>query len=243
MSGHNKWSSIKNKKGKEDAKKGKIFTKHARNITVAAREGGPNPDYNPSLAQAIEKAKADNMPNDNIERAIKKATGEGATDNFERIIYEGYGAGGVAVIVDCLTDNKNRTAPDIRHFFDKFGGNLGTDGSVMFMFNRKGQIETNKAKDLDSAMEDAIEASCEDVEENEDSFTFSTSVEDFNQALESLKAAGYEVSSSDLEYVPDNYIDVDKDKQENLVKLIEALEDDDDVQNVYTNWNVPDDLE
>lgn len=243
MSGHNKWSSIKNKKGKEDAKKGKIFTKHARNITVAAREGGPNPDYNPSLAQAIEKAKADNMPNDNIERAIKKATGEGATDNFERIIYEGYGAGGVAVIVDCLTDNKNRTAPDIRHFFDKFGGNLGTDGSVMFMFNRKGQIETNKAKDLDSAMEDAIEASCEDVEENEDSFIFSTSVEDFNQALESLKAAGYEVSSSDLEYVPDNYIDVDKDKQENLVKLIEALEDDDDVQNVYTNWNVPDDLE
>ncbi len=129
MSGHNKWSKIKNKKGSEDAKKGKIFTKHARNITVAAREGGLDPEYNASLKTAIEMAKADNMPNDNIDRAIKKASGEAGGDNFERVIYEGYGPGGVAFIVDCLTDNKNRTAPDIRHIFDKNGGNLGTDGT------------------------------------------------------------------------------------------------------------------
>ena len=164
MSGHNKWSKIKNKKGSEDARRGKIFTKLGRNISVAVREGGDNPEYNPALKAAIDKAKAENMPNDNIERAIKKASGDTSGANFERIIYEGYAKDGVAVIVDCLTDNKNRTAPDIRHIFDKNGGNLGTDGSVMFMFNRKGLIEIEKEEiDFDELMLEVIDFGAEDV--------------------------------------------------------------------------------
>ena len=240
MAGHNKWSKIKNKKGNEDAKRGKIFTKHARNITVAAREGGDNPDYNPALKQAIDKAKADNMPNDNIDRAIKKATGEGAGEDFQRVIYEGYGPAGVAVIVDCLTDNVQRTAPEVRHAFDKNGGNLGTDGSVMFMFEQKGEIlVNNEGKDFDEFMMDALEAGADDVKEEDEYFEAITSVEAFNVAVKALEDSNYKIERSDISYLAQNEIEVDDDHHEKLFKLIDTLEDNDDVQEVYTNWNQP----
>lgn len=240
MAGHNKWSKIKNKKGNEDAKRGKIFTKHARNITVAAREGGDNPDYNPALKQAIDKAKADNMPNDNIDRAIKKATGEGAGEDFQRVIYEGYGPAGVAVIVDCLTDNVQRTAPEVRHAFDKNGGNLGTDGSVMFMFEQKGEIlVNNEGKDFDEFMMDALEAGADDVKEEDEYFEAITSVEAFNVVVKTLEDSNYKIERSDISYLAQNEIEVDDDHHEKLFKLIDTLEDNDDVQEVYTNWNQP----
>lgn len=240
MSGHNKWSKIKNKKGSEDAKKGKIFTKHARNITVAAREGGLDPEYNASLKTAIEMAKADNMPNDNIDRAIKKASGEAGGDNFERIIYEGYGPGGVAFIVDCLTDNKNRTAPDVRHIFDKFGGNLGTDGSVMFLFEKKGEIVVNgEGKDFDEFMMDALEAGASDVDDlDEGYFEVLTEVNDFNDTVEKLREMGYKIEKANISYLA-NDIEVDPSHHEKLFKLIDALEDNDDIQEVYYNWASP----
>lgn len=237
MSGHNKWSKIKNKKGSEDAKRGKIFTKHARNITVAAREGGLDPEYNASLKTAIEMAKADNMPNDNIERAIKKASGEAGGDNFERVIYEGYGPGGVAFIVDCLTDNKNRTAPDVRHIFDKNGGNLGTDGSVMFLFEKKGEIIVNgEDKDLDDFMMDALEAGASDIKDLEEGYYEAlTEVNDFNNSLDKLREMGYTIERANISYLS-NEIEVDPAHHEKLYKLIDALEDNDDVQEVYNNW-------
>ncbi|WP_308652398.1 YebC/PmpR family DNA-binding transcriptional regulator [uncultured Anaerococcus sp.] len=240
MSGHNKWSKIKNKKGSEDAKKGKIFTKHARNITVAAREGGLDPEYNASLKTAIEMAKADNMPNDNIDRAIKKASGEAGGDNYERVIYEGYGPGGVAFIVDCLTDNKNRTAPDIRHIFDKNGGNLGTDGSVMFLFEKKGEIIVNgEGKDLDDFMMDALEAGASDIKELEEGYYEAlTEVADFNDSLDKLRVMGYKIESANISYLA-NEIEVDPSHHEKLFKLVDALEDNDDVQEVYNNWASP----
>lgn len=206
---------------------------------MAAKEGGVNPDYNPALKTAIEKAKADNMPNDNIDRAIKKAAGDDASDNFERIIYEGYGPGGVAIIVDCLTDNKNRTAPDVRHAFDKNGGNLGTDGSVMFMFDRKGDIIVNSEyKDFDEFMMDALEAGCEDVKDMGEYFEAITDVQAFNDANDNLKEAGYKVESADISYLAQNLIKVDdEDQKSKLTKLIDTLEDNDDVQEVYSNWD------
>jgi DNA-binding regulatory protein, yebC/pmpR family len=240
MSGHNKWSKIKNKKGNEDARRGKIFTKHARNITVAARQGGDNPDYNPALKQAIDKAKADNMPNDNIDRAIKKATGEGAGDNFQRVIYEGYGPAGVAVIVDCLTDNIQRTAPDVRHAFDKNGGNLGTDGSVMFMFDHKGEIlVNNEDKDFDEFMMDALEAGADDVIEEDEFFEAITSIEAFTEAVEKIEKSGYKIERSEISYIPQNEVEVSSEHHASLTKLIDTLEDNDDVQEVYTNWDEP----
>lgn len=239
MAGHSKWNNIKNKKGKEDAKKGKIFTKHARNITVAAREGGSDPEYNASLKTAIEMAKADNMPNDNIDRAIKKASGDLDGDNFERIIYEGYGPGGVAFIVDCLTDNKNRTAPDIRHIFDKNGGNLGTDGSVMFLFERKGEIVVNgEDKDFDEFMMDALEAGASDVDDLDGYYEALTEVDEFNDSLDKLKDMGYKIERANISYLA-NDIGVEKDHHEDLFKLIDQLEDNDDVQEVYHNWAMP----
>lgn len=244
MSGHNKWSKIKNKKGSEDARRGKIFTKLGRNISVAVREGGDNPEYNPALKVAIDKAKAENMPNDNIERAIKKASGDTNGANFERIIYEGYAKDGVAVIVDCLTDNKNRTAPDIRHIFDKNGGNLGTDGSVMFMFNRKGLIEIEKdGIDFDELMLNVIDLGAEDVSDEDDVYQIITSVEDFQTVLDGVKKENYKLSKADISYIADNLIDAQESNNKQIMKLIDALEDNDDVQEVYTNWNVPDNIE
>ena len=238
MSGHNKWSSIKDKKGKEDAKRGKIFTKIARMISVAVREGGPDPDYNPSLKSAIEKAKAENMPNDNIQRAIKKGSGEDSGAIYEKIIYEGYGPEGVAVIINCLTDNRNRTAADIRHAFDKFGGNLGQNGSVIFMFDHKGVLTIDKKdKDEEEFMLEAIEAGAEDVQMEEDLFVVTTSMDDFAKVRDNLLENGYEFHTADLFYLPQNETAVeDPEAQKKLQKMIDMLEDNDDVQSVFHNW-------
>lgn len=242
MAGHSKWNNIKNKKGKEDARRGKIFTKLGRYIMVAAREGGGDPDYNPSLKAAIEKAKAQNMPNDNIERAVKKGTGELGADNFEEIIYEGYGPAGIAVFAVCLTDNRNRTAPDVRHAFDKCGGNLGQAGCVTFMFDRRGVIAIERADNID---EDeltmlSIELGAEDFSAEEEGFEIITAMEDFNAVRDGLQEAGYKFAMAELTYIPQNTIEItDETGIKNMEKLIDMLEDNDDVQEVFHNWEMP----
>lgn len=241
MAGHSKWNNIKNRKGKEDAKRAKVFTKLGRYIMVAAKEGGPDPDYNPALKAAIDKAKAENMPNDNIERAIKKGSGELGADNYEEIIYEGYGPGGVAVFAQCLTDNRNRTAPDIRHAFDKGGGNMGQSGCVTFMFDRKGlvAIERTDSIDEDELTMLAIELGAEDFASEEEGFEIITAVEDFNNVKEGLKEAGYEFAAAELTYIPQNTIELTSPEDiKNMEKLIDLLEDNDDVQEVYHNWEM-----
>ncbi len=246
MSGHSKWSTIKHKKGKADAQKGKIFTKLARYITVAVKEGGPDPEYNNNLKNAIEKAKAENMPNDNIERAIKKGTGDLDGANFEEITYEGYGPGGVAVFVECLTDNRNRTASDVRHAFDKFGGNLGSTGCVSWMFDRKGLLIVDRDEEVDEEdlMLQAIEAGAEDFNPEEEYFEIITAPENFGQVKETLKQAGYNFSTAETTYLPQNETKLEEEKDiKNMVKLIDALEDSDDVQEVYHNWEIPEDLD
>lgn len=239
MSGHNKWSKIKNKKGKEDVNRGKLFTKLARMITVAAKSGGCDPEYNAQLKSAIEKAKAENIPNDNIVRAIKKAEGDDQADNFEEVIYEGYGPEGVAVLVSCLTDNRNRTAPDMRHYFDKFGGNLGTDGSVAFLFDKKGLIVIEgEGLDEETVMMEALDAGAEDFKNEEGFYEITTEIKDFTSVVDKLKEAGYEFVKSEISYIPKT--DAKITSEENIVKmekLIDALEDHDDVQDVYHNWD------
>ena len=246
MAGHSKWNNIKNRKGKEDAKRGKEFTKIARYIMVAAKEGGADPEYNPSLKAAIEKAKAANMPNDNIDRAIKKGTGELGADIYEEIIYEGYGPGGIAVFVSCLTDNRNRTASDVRHAFDKFGGNLGQTGCVSFMFDRKGvlAIEKNDSIDEDELMLLAIDSGAEDFESDEYGYEIITSPEDFNNVRDLLSENGYEFTMAEISFLPQNTTELTDEKDiKNMVKLIEILEDNDDIQEIYHSWEIPDDLE
>ncbi|NLY46238.1 MAG: YebC/PmpR family DNA-binding transcriptional regulator [Tissierella sp.] len=242
MAGHSKWNNIKNKKGKEDAKRGKIFTKLGRYIMVAAKEGGSDPDYNPALKAAIDKAKAENMPNDNIERAIKKGAGELGSDSFEEIIYEGYGPSGIAVFVECLTDNRNRTAPEIRHAFDKCGGNLGTSGSVTFMFDKKGiiAIERTDSIDEDELTMLAIELGAEDFEAEEVGFEITIAPEDFNTVRNGLADAGYKFAMAELSYIPQTTVELTSpDDIKNMEKLIDMLEDNDDVQEVYHNWEMP----
>lgn len=245
MAGHNKWSKIKNKKGNEDKRRGKIFTKLTREIIVAVKEGGSDPDYNASLKSAIEKAKAENMPNDNIERAIKKASGSSEQDNYEEVIYEGYGPSGVAVIVSCLTDNRNRTAPEVRHAFDKFGGNLGTTGSVMFTFQRVGLLQILKENvDEEELMMTSIDSGASDFREDEEVFEVLTEVENFSKVRDTLSDLGYKFEFCDLTYLPNTEVSLTEEEDiKNLVKLIDILEDNDDVQDVYHNWNVPEDLE
>ncbi len=239
MSGHNKWSKIKNKKGSEDARRGKIFTKMARAITVAVREGGADPEYNPSLKSVIEKARAENMPNDNIDRAIKKASGDGDSANYENIVYEGYGPEGVAVIVECLTDNRNRTASDVRHYFDKFGGNLGQNGSVSFMFQRRGLLLIDaESLDEEEVMMDSLDAGAEDFEAEDGVFVINTAMEDFAQVRDTLLEKGYSFIKSDLVYEPANYVKInDPSNIDKMEKLIDNLEDSDDVQQVSHNWD------
>ncbi|MDY0234599.1 MAG: YebC/PmpR family DNA-binding transcriptional regulator [Gudongella sp.] len=239
MSGHSKWSTIKHKKGKEDARRGKVFTKLARYIMVAAKEGGGDPDYNPSLKAAIDKAKAENMPNENIERAVKKGTGESGVDVFEEISYEGYGPSGIAVIVDCLTDNRNRTASDVRHAFDKYGGNLGQTGSVSFIFDRKGflAIERTEKIDEDELTMLAIEAGAEDFISGDDGFEVITEIADFNNVKDQLLKEGYNFAAAEITYIPQNMINLTNDADiKNMEKLVDMLEDNDDVQEVYHNW-------
>ena len=239
MSGHSKWANIKVKKGKSDAQRGKIFTKLGRELAIAVRSGGANPDANSRLKDVIAKAKASNMPNDNIARSIKKAAGEGEGSNYEEITYEGYGPGGVAVIVDAATDNRNRTAGDIRHYFDKFGGNLGQSGSVSFMFNKKGIILIEKTSGIseDDLMMEALDAGAEDFTAEEEYFEIQTDPADFSKIREALEKKNYEFMEADVEMIPTVMTRLTDAKHIELMdKLVENLEDMDDVQNVYHNW-------
>lgn len=237
MSGHNKWSKIKNKKGKEDAKRAKEFTKVGRALMVSAKQGGDNPDYNAALKSAIEKAKSINMPNDNIMRAIKKGVSSSEGDNYEEVTYEGYGPGGIAVIVECLTDNRNRTAPDVRHAFDKFGGNLGTTGSVSFLFDHVGVIVLDESKyNYDDVMMDALETDVKDIKSEDGVIIIYTNIENFNSVKNFLKDKSYEFVESDIMYVAQNYQKLEAGVKANMEKLVDMLEENDDVQNVYHNW-------
>ena len=246
MSGHSKWNNIKRKKEKTDGQKAKIFTKMGREIAVAVKEGGSaDPSSNSKLRDAIAKAKANNVPNDNIDRIIKKAAGEGNADTYEALQYEGYGPCGIAVIVETLTDNRNRTAADLRHYFDKCGGNMGQTGCVGFMFNQKG-ILVVEAEDLDEdkVMEDALEAGAADFAANEDVFEITTEPEDFSAVRDDLEAKGYAFVSAELQMIPDVYSEIaDEEAVIKMEKLLDALEDNDDVQNVWHNWERPDEDE
>ncbi|MBP3284139.1 MAG: YebC/PmpR family DNA-binding transcriptional regulator [Clostridia bacterium] len=239
MSGHSKWANIKNKKEKADSQRGKIFTKIGREIAVAVKSGGPNPDANAKLRDIIAKAKAANIPNDNIERSIKKAAGDGDTANYESLMYEGYGAAGVAIIVEALTDNRNRTAGDMRHLFDKHGGNLGQTGSVGFMFDRKGVIviEKNDKISEDDLMMLALDAGADDFSAEDECYEILTAPENFSAVREKLESEKLELAEAEIKYVPQNYVHVEEEVAAKLTRLIDALEDNDDVQNVWTNWD------
>jgi len=230
--------NIVQRKGKQDAKRAQIFTKYARLISVAAREGGADPEYNFALKNAIEKAKEMNMPNDNIDRAIKKGSGSSEGENYETVVYEGYGPGGVAVIIETLTDNKNRTAGNVRYYLDKNGGNLGTSGCVSFMFDRKGQIIIEAADGVseDDIMEIALEAGAEDVISEEDGFVVLTSPEDFQAVKEALAKAGYVLIDADVKMLPQTMAKLEGDSVTKMEKMLDMLEDDDDVQQVHHNW-------
>lgn len=245
MSGHSKWSTIKRKKEKTDSQRAKIFTKVGREISVAVREGGPDPDSNPKLRDAIAKAKANNVPNENIERIIKKASGEGSSENYEQIIYEGYGPGGVAVIVEALTDNRNRTAADVRHYFDKYGGKMGQSGSVMFIFEKQGIIIVDKENvSEEKLMEDALEAGAVDFLTAEEYFDIRTAPNDVGAVREALEKMGYKLLSAEAEYVPNTEVKLEKKEDiKNMLKMLEMFEDNDDVQNVWHNWANADDYE
>ena len=241
MSGHSKFANIKHKKEKNDAAKGKIFTMIGREIAVAVKEGGPDPNNNFKLAQVVAKAKANNMPNDTIERGIKKAAGEGSGVTYESITYEGYGPGGVAIIVKTLTDNKNRTAANVRAAFSKGNGNIGTPGCVSFMFEEKGQIVIDKEecdREADDLMMLALDAGAEDFNEEEDSYEVITSPDDFNAVDKALRDAGIALLSSEVTMLPGNTVSVtDEDTVKNLQRILDLLDDDDDVQDVYHNWD------
>lgn len=246
MSGHSKWNNIKRKKEKADGAKAKVFTKIGRELTVAVKEGGSaDPAANSRLRDCIAKAKAANVPNDNIERIIKKAAGDGNADNYEDVTYEGYGPCGVAVIVEALTDNRNRTAADVRHAFDKFGGNLGTTGCVSFMFNKKGVIVLEReGLDEDTVMADALEAGASDFSADEDVFEISTEPADFSGVREDLEKKGYAFVSAEVEMVPDTYTAIDDPEVViKMQKMLDLLEDNDDVQNVWHNWDAPEEEE
>ena len=245
MSGHSKWHNIQKTKGAADAKRSQAFTKIAREMIVAVKEGGSgDPNNNSRLATVIAKAKAANMPNDNIKRTIDKALGAGNTDNFEKVVYEGYGPSGVAVIVEALTDNRNRTAPEVRHLFDKYGGNMGATGCVSWSFDRKGVIIIdNEDGDLDeeAVMMDALDCGAADFEADGDVFEITTDPDDFNAVTAALEGKGYAFVQAAIEMVPQNYIKLtDEEEIKNMGKMIDLLEDNDDVQNVWHNWEQED---
>ena len=243
MSGHSKWSTIKRKKEKTDGARAKVFTKIGRELAVAVKQGGSaDPAANARLRDVIAKAKAANVPNDNVERIIKKAAGEGDSSNYEDITYEGYGPSGIAVIVEALTDNRNRTAGEVRHAFDKFGGNLGTNGCVAFMFGKKGIILIEReGLDEEKVMGDALEAGAEDFSAEEDVYEITTDPGDFGTVSESLAAKGYAFVSAEVEMVPDTYTKItDEETVVKMQKMLDLLEDSDDVQNVWHNWEMED---
>ncbi len=238
MSGHSKWNNIKNKKAKTDAQKAKVFTKIGKEIAIAVREGGGNPETNRKLKDLIAKAKASNVPNDNIDRAIKKASGADSVV-YEEILYEGYGPSGVAVIVETATDNRNRTASDVRHYFDKYGGNLGSTGCVSYLFEDKGVIIILKddSVDEDTLMEAALEAGAADFVADEEVFEIYTETSDLMAVRDALEEAGYTIESAEEDKIPSNYVTLEsEDDIKNMNLLIEHLEDSDDVQNIYHNW-------
>lgn len=236
MSGHSKWSTIKRKKAALDAKRGKIFTKLIKEITVAARHGGGDPEANPRLRLAVDNAKAANMPADNIERAIKKATGELEGASYSEITYEGYAPGGIAVMIESVTDNKNRTVAEIRHAFNKYGGSMAESGAVAYGFDRKGVITLpRQGKTEDDIMEIVLDAGADDIETEEDFFEVTTSLETFEPVRKALIDAGLDIENASLQWIAQNTIEVKGDESERIMKLIEMLEDNDDVQNVYTN--------
>lgn len=242
MSGHSKFANIKHKKEKNDAVRGKIFTKIGRELAVAVKEGGgPDPANNSRLRDVIAKAKANNMPNDNIDRSIKKAAGDADASNYEHITYEGYGPNGTAIIVDALTDNKNRTASNVRNAFTKGGGNVGTPGCVSFMFDRKGQIIIDKEEcdmDPDDLMMAALDAGAEDFAEEDDSYEILTDPDDFSSVRLTLEEAGITMASAEVTMIPQTWVDLtDENDIKNIQKTLDLLEEDDDVQEVYHNWN------
>ncbi len=238
MSGHSKWATIKRKKAATDAKRGKIFTTIIKEITIAAREGGGDADSNPRLRQAVSNAKSANMPSDNITRAIKKGTGELPGVTYEEVSYEGYGPAGVAIFMECLTDNKQRTVAEIRHLISKHGGNLGENGSVSWMFDKKGQI-TLKANEHeeDVVFEAALEAGAEDFEATDNVFIVSTDSSEIMSVRDALDSQGYEIESANIDMVPKNLHNVESDKEQSVITLLEALEDHDDIKAVYTNFD------
>jgi len=243
MSGHSKWSSIKHKKGAADAKRGKVFTKLIKEITVAARMGGGDPGGNPRLRTAILAAKAENMPKDNIDRAVKKGTGELEGVSYEESTYEGYGPGGAAVFVESLTDNKNRAVADIRHIFAKAGGNLGENGCVAYMFDKKGYINIEKdAVDEEKLMEVALEAGAEDVRDDESSFEVITAIEDFEAVKTAIEAQSIPYIEAEITMLPQTTTNLEGKEAEQMIKLMDALEDCEDVQKVYTNADIPEEL-
>ncbi|MFO7607546.1 MAG: YebC/PmpR family DNA-binding transcriptional regulator [Desulfurivibrionaceae bacterium] len=244
MAGHSKWANIKHRKGAVDAKRGKIFTKLIKEITVAARMGGGDPDANPRLRSAIVAAKAVNMPKDNVERGIKKGTGELEGVNYEEILYEGYGPGGVAVLVECMTDNRNRTVADIRSFFSKANGNLGESGCVAWMFDKKGSIMIDReAIEEEKLMEVALEAGAEDVVDDGGVFQVLTAPEDLETVREALEGAGISYDEANLSMIPQNVVEVNDEKTAaQLMKLLDNLEDNEDVQNVHANFDIPDEI-
>ena len=239
MSGHSKWSTIKRKKGAIDAERGKVFQKLAKEIYVAAKSGDPDPNNNATLRMVIEKAQAENMPKSNIQNAIDKAKNKASGEDYVAVRYEGYGPSGIALMIDCLTDNKNRTASFVRSSLTKKGGNLGTDGSVSYLFKRKGVIVLENAYDEDKLMEDAMELDIDDLITNDEDYTIYTSPESFISVKEGLDAKGYDkYIMSEVTYVPDNYMTLDEETKEKAIALIETLEDLDDVQAVYHNLDI-----
>ena len=239
MSGHSKWKNIMHKKEKTDAQRAKVFTKIGREMSLCVKQGGPDPNVNSRLKDLIAKARANNVPMDNIERIIKKASGDGAADNYEDVTYEGYGPSGVAVIVEALTDNRNRTAGDMRHYFDKYGGNMGQTGCVGYLFTEKGVIviEDDGKVDEEKLMEEALEAGAEDFSADEGAFEITTEPSDVGAIREALEAKGYKVVSADRDMIPSNYITLETDEDiKNMNLLLERLDENDDVQSVFHNW-------
>lgn len=242
MAGHSKWANMKHRKARQDAKRVKIFTKLIRELTVAAK-GGPNPDDNPRLRAAVDKAYLNNLKKDVVERAIARGAGTAESESYEELTYEGYGVNGVAFIVECMTDNRNRTVGDVRHAFDKRGGNLGTNGSVSYLFTRKGQISFDAGANEDAIMEAALEAGADDVVANDDgSIDVFTAFEDYLTVKDALATAGHKSENADIVMIPSITVPLDKDAAEKIIALIDMLEDLDDVQNVYTNADISEEI-
>jgi YebC/PmpR family DNA-binding regulatory protein len=243
VAGHSKWANIKHRKAAQDKQRGKVWTKLIREVTVAARAGGGDPGANPRLRLAMDKAFGANMPRDTVDRAIKRGVGANEGDDYEEIRYEGYGPGGVALMADCMTDNRNRTASDVRHAFTKYGGNLGTDGSVAYLFTKQGIISFQPGTDEDTLMEAALEAGAEDVVVNDDgSLDVITTPEEFTAVRESLTAAGFDTEMGEVTFNASTSAELDQETAERLLKLVEALEDLDDVQEVYHNADISDEI-